>query len=42
MSIFTKDKETHRLLDRTYDFQGEGWRKSVVRDFEMAFTHCYI
>ena len=31
----TKQEETHRLKERTYDCWGEGWEEGIVREFGM-------
>ena len=36
MNVFTKQKQTHRLRERTYGYGGgEGWREGIVREFEI-------
>ena len=33
MNLFTKQKQTHRLTERTYAWWGgEGWGKGIARD----------
>ena len=34
-NLLTKQKETQRLREGTYGYQGEGWRERIVREFEM-------
>ena len=33
MNLFTKQKQTHRLRERTYGYQGQGWGEGIVREF---------
>ena len=33
MNLFTKQKQTHRLRERTYGYWGEGWGGGMVREF---------
>ena len=33
MNLFTKQKQTHRLREQTYDYRGEGCRGGIVREF---------
>ena len=35
MNLFTKQKQTHRLRERTYDYWAEGWEEGIVREFGM-------
>ena len=33
MHLFTKQKQTHRLRERTYGYQGGRWGEGIVRQF---------
>ena len=33
MKLFTKQKQTHRLRERIYGYQEEGWGEGTVREF---------
>ena len=35
MNLITKQKETHRLREKTYCCLGEGWGEGIVREFGM-------
>ena len=38
INLFTKQKQTHRLRELTYDYQGDG----IVRESGIDPTPCYI
>ena len=43
MNLFTKQKQTHRLRERTYDYQGEEWGEEIVREFAIdMYTLLYL
>ena len=44
MNVFTKQKWTHRLRERTYGYwAGEGWREGTVREFGIdMYTLLYL
>ena len=35
MNLFIQQKQTHRLREQTYGYQGKGWRGGIVRDFRI-------
>ena len=38
-----QNKQTHRLREWTYGFQGEGWREGIIREFGMdMYTLLYL
>ena len=43
MSLFTKQKQTHKLRERTCVVRGEGWREGIVREFGIVmYTLLYL
>ena len=43
MNLFTKQKQTHRLREQTYGYQGEGWEGGIVREFGIdMYTLLYL
>ena len=36
MNLFTNRKETDRLREGTYGYQGEGWGEGIVRELGRA------
>ena len=43
MKLFTKQKETHRLREQAYGYQGEGWGEGLVRESGVdASTLLYL
>ena len=43
INLFTKQKQTHRLRERTYGYQGEGWKEGMVREFGInMYTLLYL
>ena len=41
-NLFTKQKQTHRLREQTYGYQGEGWGEGYLGSLGLTCTHCYI
>ena len=42
-NLFTKQKQTHQLRERTYGYQGEGWGEEIVREFGIdMYTLLYL
>ena len=35
VNLFTKLKQNHRLREKIYGYQGEGWKEGIVREFGM-------
>ena len=43
MSLFTKQKQTHRLREGTYGYLREGWEEGIVREFGIdMYTLLYL
>ena len=44
MNLFTKQKQTHRLREQTYGYQGvEGWGRGIDREFGIdMYTLLYF
>ena len=44
MNLFTKQKQTHRLRERTYGYGGgKGWGEGIVREFGIdMYTLLYF
>ena len=43
MNLFTKQKQTHRLRERTYGYQGERWGAEIDWEFGIDMdTLLYI
>ena len=43
MNLFTKQKQTHRLRERTYGYQGDGCGEGIVREFGTdMYTLLYL
>ena len=43
MNLLTKQKQTHRLRERAYGYEGERWREEIVREFGMGmYTLLYL
>ena len=43
MNLFTKQKQTHRLREQTYGYQGEGWRGGIDWEFGTdRYTLLYL
>ena len=43
MNLFTKQKKTHRLRERTYGYQGEGWGGGIDWEFGIdMYTLLYL
>ena len=43
MNLLTKQKQTHRLREGTYCYQGEGWEEGIVRQLGMdMYTLLYL
>ena len=42
MTLFTKQKQTHRYRKQTYSYQWEKWKEESIRSFRLTYTHFYI
>ena len=43
INLFTKQKQTHRLREQTYSYQGEGLGEGIVREFGInMYTVLYL
>ena len=42
MTLFTKQKQTHRYRKQTYSYQWEKWKEESIRSFRLTNTHFYI
>ena len=43
MNLFTKQKQTHRLRERTSAWLGKGWEEGIIREFGIdMYTLLYL